>query len=99
MRPEERIELKFVAKCKEELGIDAYKFEIKGKKGPPDRILFMPRATTILIEFKRPDGGELSEHQIKFIGNLTNLGFKVLVTDSVEEAMNFVKENLYDNND
>lgn len=94
MRPEEAIEKKFVERCKTELNIDSWKFEIKGKKGPPDRIIFLKCATTIFIEFKRPNGGELSEHQIKFINNLRNLGFKVLVTDSVEEAMNFVKEHL-----
>lgn len=94
MRPEEAIEKKFVERCKTELNIDSWKFEIKGKKGPPDRIIFLKCATTIFIEFKRPNGGELSEHQIKFINNLRNLGFKVLVTDNVEEAMNFVKEYL-----
>lgn len=96
MRPEETIEKKFVEECKHKFGIDAYKFEIKNKKGAPDRIMFLPQATTILIEFKKPGitSEGLSKHQIEFIDDLTKKGFSVLVTDEVEEALDFVKFHL-----
>lgn len=98
MRPEEKIELEFVKKCKQQFGIDAHKFEIRNKKGPPDRILFLSEARTIFIEFKRPGLREdgLSHHQIEFIKDLTKRKFPVLVTDSVEEALTFVKHQIGD---
>lgn len=96
MRPEEKVEKEFVEECKRIYGIDAYKFEIRNKKGAPDRIMFLPQATTILIEFKKPGLREdgLSKHQIEFIDDLTQKGFSVLVTDCVCEALNFVKSHL-----
>ena len=96
MRPEEKVEKEFVEDCKKLFGIDAYKFEIRNKKGAPDRIMFLPQATTILIEFKKPGLREegLSKHQIEFIDDLTQKGFSVLVTDNSYDALNFVKYHL-----
>jgi hypothetical protein len=90
-RPEETIEKEFVKQCKR-LGVMAHKFEINGTKGAPDRIIFLPAGITLFVEFKRPNGGNLSEHQIEFIDNLRKMQHMVIVADSWEYPLEIVKK-------
>jgi predicted ThiF/HesA family dinucleotide-utilizing enzyme len=89
MRPEETIEKKFVTEC-EKIGIKAFKFEIPGHRGAPDRIVFLPKGRVLFIEFKTPIG-KLSQHQIEFIEYLTNKEFSVLVSTEWKTPFNMVR--------
>ena len=91
MRPEEKIEKKFVSECAK-IGVTAYKFEVPGIKGAPDRIMFLPGGITLFVEFKEPGGGTLSKHQINFINRLQRLGFEVHVATDWETPLKIVKE-------
>ena len=93
MRPEEKVEKKFVEECKK-IGVKAFKFELKEIKGAPDRIIFLPAGMILFFEFKRPGGGKLSEHQEVFIQNLKSYGHQVYVVDSVEQPLEIVKSFL-----
>lgn len=90
MRPEEKIEKRFVKKA-EGLGLLAYKFEVHGKKGAPDRMVLLPNGKIVFIEFKRPDGGVVSHHQYEFIEELRNLGFVAWIEDSWEDPIKKLK--------
>ncbi len=94
-RPEETVEKEFVKRCKR-LGVTAHKFEINGTKGAPDRIIFLPAGITLFVEFKRPNGGNLSEHQIEFIRELRQLHHRVIVADNWEYPLEIVKRLLGD---
>lgn len=88
MRPEEKIEKAFCKKLMEKYRIEAYKFDVR--KGSPDRIILLPNAITLFIEFKRPDG-VTSWHQDEFIYMLKSRDHKVYIESSVESAMNLVE--------
>lgn len=97
MRPEEIIEKRFVKKVEElDPNLMCHKFEIHGKKGAPDRIVFMPGGVTFFFEFKKPGGGSVSRHQEKFIVDLQKLGYMAQVVDSWEEPLQIVMNYLED---
>ena len=89
MRPEETIEREFVSACAS-IGVQAFKFEIRGKKGAPDRIIFLPKGKVLLVEFKQP-GGVTSKHQDMFIAELTKLGHDCIVADNWKYPFNIVR--------
>ena len=89
MGPEFVIERQFVAACAS-IGVQAYKFEIAGIKGAPDRIVFLPKGKVLLIEFKQP-GGKTSRHQDKFIADLHSLGHECLVCDNWEFPFTIIR--------
>lgn len=88
MRPEEKIEKRFVKKV-EELGFKAFKFEVHGRKGAPDRMVLGPGGDICFIEFKQP-GGKISHHQSVFLSMLREMGFRVSVQDDWEEAIAWI---------
>lgn len=88
-RPEETIERNFVSACAS-IGVQAYKFEISGTKGAPDRIIFLPKGKVLLIEFKQP-GGKTSKHQDVFIAKLKELGHECIVAEDWEYPFNIVR--------
>lgn len=91
MRPEEKIEKRFVSKV-EKLGCYAPKWEIAGKKGAHDRMVFIPGGEILFIEFKRPgleDGR--SFHQIEFDKKIRNLGQRTYLFDNWEQPLKIVK--------
>lgn len=90
MRPEEREEKRFVKKV-EKLGCKAFKFEVHGLKGAPDRMVLIPTGAIAFIEFKRPGGGEVSHHQDEFIKMLRNMGFDVVVCDNWQAALKYIQ--------
>ena len=89
MRPEEKIEKRFVSECAA-IGIQSMKLERKGKKGFPDQCVFLPNAYLLLIEFKRP-GGTTSYHQDICHQELRDKGFEVMVCDQWEYPLKRVK--------
>jgi hypothetical protein len=88
MRPEEKIEKRFVRKVYE-LGCRAIKWEIAGRKGAHDRMVLIPGGEIIFVEFKRP-GGKQSYHQIEFDNMITGLGFRTYLCDTWEEPLEIV---------
>jgi hypothetical protein len=84
------IERQFVSQC-ESIGIRAFKFELKGIKGAPDRIVFLPNGKSLLIEFKRP-GASTSKHQDEFIDWLNSLGHETIISDNWEYPFNLVRK-------
>lgn len=91
MRPEEKIEKEFVAECKKR-NILQCKFEVDGFRGAPDRMVFLPDGMVFFIEFKRPGGGKVSQHQAKFLARLDSLGFKTLLTCCWEEPIEWIED-------
>lgn len=91
MRPEEKIEKKFVTEC-EKFGIKSEKL-LRKKKGWPDQMVFLPLAQIVMIEFKRP-GGTTDHHQDNCHKELRELGFRVLVCDNWENPLQVVKQYL-----
>lgn len=57
-----------------------------GSRGMPDRMVLLPGAKAIFIEFKRPTG-VVSMHQARWLARLQDLGFTASIATSVEEAL------------
>jgi len=93
MRPEEKVEKRFVKKC-EGLGITSKKFEFQSEKGAPDQMVFIPGGRPLFIEFKRPGGGTVSYHQEETMKWMNLLGYDCYVYDNWEEPLALVKEKL-----
>lgn len=93
MRPETRTEQKFVDWCKENR-IRQRKLQDQGEVGFPDRSVFLGTGRVVYIEFKAPDG-DTSVKQDLAIEELLGLGCKVLVTDSAEEAIEWIMSQRY----
>ena len=87
---ESRIE-KRLKKEIEKLGGKALKFVSPGVSGVPDRIVLLPQGRIIFVELKAP-GKKPRPIQKYRIKELTTLGFRVEIIDSIEGVNNFVKE-------
>ena len=66
-------------------GCRAWKLIFIGRKGFPDRIVFMPGGRVIFMEFKRK-GNKQSPHQDKIQKILEGLGFNWYTPYTFEEA-------------
>ena len=95
MRPEETIEKKFVEECSK-IEVKAIKLEVQGDKGWPDRLCLLPNGITVFVEFKRPGGGEVSQHQKKKLNWLHTSKFRVLVADSWEQPLKYIEDIIYE---
>lgn len=62
-------------------------------RGWPDRTIFGPGGTVLMVEMKRK-GGRVSLHQEKWISVLRKLGFPVEVCYSCDEAVAFTRRVL-----
>lgn len=60
-----------------QLGGACYKFEVRGVRGYPDRIVKLPGVEAFLVELKRPKGGVVSEVQKVRHAELRRLGWRV----------------------
>lgn len=60
-----------------QLGGMTYKFEVRGVRGYPDRIVKLPGVEAFLVELKRPRGGVVSEVQKVRHAELRALGWRV----------------------
>ena len=81
---EKDIENKFVRYAKKQ-GCLALKWSSPSTRFVPDRIIFCPGGIIFFIEFKTATG-TLSPGQTRMIHRLINLGFKVEVCRSFEQA-------------
>ena len=88
MKPERRVEKKFVDWCKS-IGLKATKLQALADAGFPDRTVILHNGITLYIEFKAKDG-RLRPAQKRWIQDLRKLHQLVLVTSSCDEAVAFV---------
>lgn len=58
----------------------------QGRRGAPDRHCYLPGGRLLIVECKRPQGGELSALQVREIKKLAALGFEVHVVSTKEQV-------------
>ncbi len=92
MVSEAEIEAGFVHHA-ESLGCIALKLRIDGRKGFPDRTVFLPGGTPLFIEFKA-SGGVISPQQARWHKRLRSLGYHVYVAWSLDEAKTLLESHL-----
>jgi hypothetical protein len=90
---ESQIERAACEKIRDKLGITCIKLVTPGATGYPDRLFWIPGGKPLLIEFKRP-GEPPDPIQIHIHAQLRDLGYYVIVCDSVESAMHVVQNAL-----
>lgn len=95
MTLEKDVERRLVAQLKK-LGIKHIKLSAIGRRGLPDRQIFLSGGRSLFIELKAPGRiGNLSDGQVKEITELQVLGFPVLVScdhkECIEWILGFVK--------
>lgn len=78
---ESEIERYFIAQVKARGGW-SFKFVIRGFRGLPDRLNFMPEGRLLLCEVKRPRGGRVSTIQKYVHKKLRELGFPVYLANT-----------------
>lgn len=79
---EKTIETALVKRIKE-LGGKAYKFVSPSRRSVPDRLVLLPGGRVIFVECKAP-GKKPTQLQAAEHRRLRDLGFKVLVVDSLD---------------
>lgn len=84
------IERKLVDKVKHKFGL-CLKFTSPGFTGVPDRIVLMPNGIICFVETKAT-GGKIRPRQAYVHKQFRNLGFKVVIIDSIESLNNFINE-------
>ena len=93
---ERDVERRFVARAKKELGLRTAKLRAIANAGWTDRLVPLRNGLSVYIEFKAP-GREhnTSKHQEDVLAYLAQCNVPVLVTSSVEDAINFcIKHSL-----
>jgi hypothetical protein len=68
-----------LVKSVEAIGGIAAKMTSPGRRGFPDRILFLPDARIVVVEVKRPKGGRVSKHQMQWLHSLQELGVEIAI--------------------
>ena len=87
---EKDVEAALVKRVKS-LGGIAYKFVSPSNRSVPDRICLLPNGNIIFAELKRP-GAKPTENQLRNHEKIRNLGYAVMVIDSLEQVEVFPKE-------
>jgi Holliday junction resolvase len=88
---EKDVERRLVAQLKK-LGIKNIKLSAIGRRGLPDRQIFLPGGQALFIELKSPDRkNNLSVGQAHEIEELRQLGFPVLVSSDAMECVAWIQ--------
>lgn len=79
----------------EKIGGKALKLVSPGMTGVPDRIVLLPKGRIIFVELKAP-GKKRKKRQEYMCNLIEQLGFKVLVIDSIEGIMELIRGVQYE---
>ena len=74
-----------LVKSVEAIGGVAAKMTSPGRRGFPDRILFLPGGRVVVVEVKRPKGGRVSRHQMQWLHLLQGLGVEVAIVRNASD--------------
>jgi hypothetical protein len=85
---EEVVEEYLVSGVKERGGL-CLKFTSPGRRGAPDRIVCLPGKPAFFVEVKRPRGGKLGSHQIRYHDDLRAVGQLIFVLWTKEDVDGF----------
>ena len=69
----------------EALGGVADKVQVIGRRGFRDRLIVLPGGRIRLVEVKRPRGGRLSPHQIRYREIYAKLGVVIELVRSIDD--------------
>lgn len=87
---ESDVEKRLKARLKKELSLRTAKLRAVANAGWPDRLIPLKNGLSVYIELKAPGREKnTSKHQEDVINYLTSCNVPVLVTSSVEDAVNF----------
>ena len=92
MKPERRVEKKFVDWCKT-TGLKAIKLQALADAGFPDRTVILPNGISLYVEFKA-ENGRLRPAQKRWVLYLQQLHQIVLVTHQFSDAQRFVLNHM-----
>lgn len=81
---------KYFKNLVESTGAYCFKFTSPGTRGVPDRIV-VARSGIYFVELKRPKGGRLSPHQIRWQEKFKSLGQTIHLIKNREEVEDFVE--------
>ena len=87
---ERDVERRFIARIKKELGLRSAKLKAIANAGWMDRLIPLKNGLSVYIEFKAPGReNNTSPHQDDVTKYLKSCNVPVLVTSSVDDAVNF----------
>jgi hypothetical protein len=72
------------------LGGEVRKVKWIGRRGAPDRVVFLPGGKTLWVELKRP-GQKANPHQAREHARMRDIGQAVVVVDSLDEIEELLK--------
>lgn len=79
------------------MGCDVVKFQNPGIIGAPDRLILVPGGHALFLELKRP--GEVpNPHQLAYMTQLRNMGFRVRWTDKPTNVKQWVLDAIQGRN-
>ena len=81
---------RYLLQCVELLGGMCPKFVDPARRGAPDRLVLLPGHPTYYVELKRPRGGRLPSHQIRYHEKIRAAGQQVWVLHSKQEIDEFL---------
>lgn len=90
---ESSAERAFTSWVKTELGLKSRKLVDQGESGFPDRTIILPGGRIACVEFKS-ETGRLRPGQVRRIAELQGLSVPVLVTSNLQEAKQWLLQQL-----
>jgi len=91
MTPEGRVKSAF-RKTARLSGLLAFPLVVCTHRGIPDLIAFPSGGIPALVEFKRPEGGVVSEYQKIRIAEFRKLGYRVYLIESESSAKSLARD-------
>ena len=88
---ESMVEKAFCAWC-DENSILQSKLSDQGRRGFPDRTVFLNNGHVLFIEFKKPGGGKVGPHQDDWADRVVTRHHAYLLTDNLSAAKLFVSQ-------
>lgn len=84
----------YLIRCAQSVGGRCEKFSPDHRAGWPDRILILPQGRLVWVELKKPKGGRLSDLQLHAHKILRDLGQRVAVVWTKDQAEELIADTL-----